>query len=681
MNDLIPFIPKADRSASKNMIDFISFSRNQLTVFGTQLEFDAVTWDVSERFQRRGHSGRILLNFTKLSPSNGFLGEPFPEPFASQCRAYIRYKAAANVNAGPPQNTIMAFRELLRAFEGKNMVADLCTIDAHILDNAVAMASSRKSGNYASTIGTLLRPLAKFLRDKKLAVHAPIDWKHGRPWKTQVRGIGAKSDERRGASLPSQEALDALPEAFLLAKEPGDIILSSVVALLACAPSRVNEIFALPEDCEIKPLVEGEEGYMLRWAGSKGYHDFAKAIPEVMTDLAQRAIERIRAATTEAREIALWYESNPNKLYLPPDCSHLRGQMLSYRDLAQIIGYTATDSAGDWVRSRKIVPVFGHDSKGRRLNLLRFKDVEREIVALLPRDFPIADRATGLKVSQSLTVVRRNEFGDEGKGRWRCMISLLGYNNVQNNFHHAYPNIFSRLGLSTRDDPITIRTHQLRHYLNTLAQRGGLSEVEIAAWSGRKDIRQNAVYDQRSPGEILASIRIREKQLPANGAGKISINAPVSRTQAASIIGHGHATDLGFCEHDFASSPCNMFMECLQCTKHVCVKGHDPRHLERVAMALEHARKSMKAAEAGMANEYEGAAEWYEAHTEIIRRLEQLHALLCDPEIPDGSVIRLSKSGRFSAVEQAMHDQGLTRDADLVLPHGLGESALPYGNS
>ncbi|KQS85325.1 hypothetical protein ASG32_18970 [Methylobacterium sp. Leaf361] len=429
-----------------------------------------------------------------------------------------------------------------------------------------------------------------------------------------------------------------------------------MMALLACAPSRVNEVFALPFDCEIKPLTEGDDSFMLRWAGSKGQHDFAKGIPAVMADVAKEAIERLREHTTEARRIAAWYEKYPDCLYLPDDCTHLRGKDLTGADIARIIGFNNPAIGREWAVDRKIKPIEGERiPKGCGPFAFRFSDVEGAILSLLPRGFPVFDNVTGLRYSEALMVVRRHEFAGRGRGRWRCMITPVNYENIMDNFHFG-GGVFARLGLSTLEHPIILRTHQLRHYLNTLAQRGGLSEMEIAAWSGRKDVRQNAAYDHRTPEEMLQNKRRRDKELAAIKGAAVKVNKPVTRAEAAARRTHGHATEIGFCEHDFAASPCAMFMECLHCTKHVCIKGHDPRHLERVILAVESARRSLVEAEEALTKEYEGAEDWVRAHRETIQRLEQLRAILVDPTVPDGSLIRLAKSGRYSLVEQAMRD-------------------------
>lgn len=676
MADLIPFVSRAGLAATANMEDFVRFCREELTVFGADLDFDAPTWDVTDFYHLRGTTCKLLLNFVEIAPRPGRLGGPMPEPFARQAKAYIRYHVGRNSRKSPPLAEINALRELLAAFLDKAMVPDLGLIDAHLLDHAVQLAVARKSKDYGARTGVHLGPLSKFLREKNLAAHAPIDWKHGQEWQWCKRSA---IDERRAALMPSDEALQALPQAFRKAKEPRDVIATAVMALLACAPSRVNEVFALPFDCEIKPLTEGDEGYMLRWAGSKGHHDFAKGIPAVMADVAKEAIERLRKHTAEARRIAAWYERHPDRLYLPDDCAHLRGKDLTGADIARIIGFDDPANGRDWAVDRKLKPIEGvRSAKGRILFTFRFSDVESAILSLLPRGFPIFDKATGLRYSEALMLVRRQEFADRGRGRWRCMVTPVNYGNIMKSFHNA-DGVFARLGLSTPEQPIILRTHQLRHYLNTLAQRGGLSEMEIAAWSGRRDVRQNAAYDHRTPGEMLQRKRRRDKELAAITGAAMKVNPPVTRSEAAARTAHGHATEIGFCEHDFAASPCAMFMECLHCTKHVCVKGHDPRHLERVTLALESARRSLTEAETALSKEYEGAEDWVRAHQETIERLEQLRAILADPAVPDGSLIRLAKSGRYSLVEQAMRDHEDVTGALLPRDAG-GVQALAGGN-
>ena len=92
--------------------------------------------------------------------------------------------------------------------------------------------------------------------------------------------------------------------------------------------------------------------------------------------------------------------------------------------------------------------------------------------------------------------------------------------------------------------------------------------------------------------------------------------------------------------------------------------------------ALELARSSLEVARQGMAQEFEGAEEWFQAHTESVQRLEQLLALVEDPAIADGAVIILAKSGRYNLVEQALHDRGIP-DSLLSATHQTARLGPP----
>jgi hypothetical protein len=57
----------------------------------------------------------------------------------------------------------------------------------------------------------------------------------------------------------------------------------------------------------------------------------------------------------------------------------------------------------------------------------------------------------------------------------------------------ATQSIFARYGFTEADgSPIKLTSHMFRHWLNTLAQQGGMGEHEIARWFGRKHSGHNA---------------------------------------------------------------------------------------------------------------------------------------------------------------------------------------------
>lgn len=51
-----------------------------------------------------------------------------------------------------------------------------------------------------------------------------------------------------------------------------------------------------------------------------------------------------------------------------------------------------------------------------------------------------------------------------------------------------------------------------------MAQRGGMSQIEIARWSGRVEVKQNRVYDHMSEFEIVDILRKKDSELVLHGS-------------------------------------------------------------------------------------------------------------------------------------------------------------------
>ncbi len=94
--------------------------------------------------------------------------------------------------------------------------------------------------------------------------------------------------------------------------------------------------------------------------------------------------------------------------------------------------------------------------------------------------------------------------------------------------------------------------------------------LAIAKWSGRADIRQNSAYNHVSDRDTIQQI----KELTSDkekSFGELVTQARVSLIPreefAAMTIGAAHTTDLGFCVHDFAMSPCPIHGDCDTCRR------------------------------------------------------------------------------------------------------------------
>jgi hypothetical protein len=296
---------------------------------------------------------------------------------------------------------------------------------------------------------------------------------------------------------------------------------------------------------------------------------------------------------------------------------------------------------------------------------MKYSDVEQYVLSMLPPGFPYFNKTIDLKYSKALFVFRYNEW-DSIKATSPCMIIPVGTNKINDllgarvNCKPPVASIFSRMGFTEPDgSPIQITTHQFRHWLNTLAHRGGMSQIDIAKWSGRKDIRQNQAYDHMTGGELLEMTRALTQDDPRlfGSLAELAAQAPVSRSEFMELqFPTAHVTEIGFCIHDYTMLPCQKHRDCINCTEHICVKG-DQQKTERVRLQLEMAEEQLRRAEEALADGTYGSERWREHHQASVNRLRELYRALVDPAVPEGALIRTLNSDEQSPIQMAIQDR------------------------
>ena len=109
-----------------------------------------------------------------------------------------------------------------------------------------------------------------------------------------------------------------------------------------------------------------------------------------------------------------------------------------------------------------------------------------------------------IKYSNALFCMTKNQLHDTKVTS--PVILWVPTNNVFNNdisprksLKTDHKSIFDRFGYKlSSGERLKLTSHQPRHFLNTIAQRGGLSQLQIAKWSGRADVKQNRTYNHVS---------------------------------------------------------------------------------------------------------------------------------------------------------------------------------------
>ncbi len=60
MSSVILFIPKAEKTAQQNLSEFVRVAKEDLTIFGSELDFDSNTWDVTGYINQKGRGNKKL---------------------------------------------------------------------------------------------------------------------------------------------------------------------------------------------------------------------------------------------------------------------------------------------------------------------------------------------------------------------------------------------------------------------------------------------------------------------------------------------------------------------------------------------------------------------------------------------------------------------------------------------
>lgn len=661
MADLKVFVPRSKMSANNNLSAFIEFCKHDLTVFGAELNWDANYWPESGvSFGNLDNRGPVLRADLVMR-----------QPFLDFAKAYHRYRQG--LRPSKPRTEMRALKCLERAlFEAGGPVA-VDRVSLLVLDRAADLCRSSYSGGLSYRAGRELEGIAKFLREKHL-VASGLDWRGSIVRPSDSVRTGVKAREKRAERLPTQAVLDA--SAIIFASRPTDhrdIFTSATVAMLLSAPSRAGEVLSLDVNAEVEEVKrDGVVAYGWSFIPGKGGSPDVKWIPDVMTSISKVAFSRIRDMTNEGRRLASWLEDHPDKFYRHAGCPDVSDDKpLTMAEVAQALGYTYFSNADTVNTLRKIG--FFRDSQEITLGCLN-----TWVHVNLPEDFPWFDRSRRLRFRDALFAMRARQLRVDQQASpvllWRPTVNVLNNDLGLRETAPGYvqPNIFKRnVALLGGVSPGSVTSHQFRHHLNTIAQRGGLSQIEIARWSGRADPRQNRVYDHMTEFELSDMVRKQDSSLALdrslNGlANHIQMAMPVTRQEfnllTKPVV---HITEIGFCLHDFVMSPCQRFRDCLNCSEQVCVKGDE--RLKRLRVQRDDISSQVKLAEEAIAEGSWGADRWYEINVKTLTRLNAFIAILDDPLVPDGAIIRLRDDGEFNVIKRAMSARALAHNRSTQL--------------
>lgn len=650
------FTPRAELDARQNIEWFIQRCRNELSTFGASLRFDDSIWDITNTIKQKGRVKTIRVIFSSYSAAKEREELPTMSPnFLPFAKAYFRYSFSLRPTTAWA-NRIAALRAIDEVLSRRGLSGQLTAITHDVLDAVRNLLIADFSNDVAAAIAGEVETLNDFLIEHDI-VPVKTRWFKGLKRKQDSSNrVGSKAEQARQEKMPSSRAIEAMAHLFVNASQPDELYVGSTLALLHCAPQRINETVRLAIDCVVESKdLNGTSQFGIRLPGSKDFQNEIRWIVPTMAEVARSAIHKLTTVSAEARAIAEWYEENPTKVYLPEKIAHFRCKaQLELHEISQILwGISNEANAKSWCNNQKV------KVETRGTGLYSFKAVEAAIVGKLPKGFPFAQ--PGLRYSQSLFCCRRFEM-DATLNTYQCLVDYITSDQIAARIGESgsvVETIFERFNLVEDDgSPLAIRSHQMRHYLNTLAQSNGANQLDIAMWSGRADIRQNSAYDHVSGDELVSHVRELTASQPIDAFGGDlnvrKVRVLVSRDDVTGILktSSAHISDYGMCTHEYSSSPCQIHLDCLNCNELVCVKGDNVK-LANLIRFKEDTEVLLANAEEAEADSVHGASRWVVHQRQTLDHAKKLIEILTDSRIADGALVKLTGIKPASRIEQA----------------------------
>ena len=409
-----------------------------------------------------------------------------------------------------------------------------------------------------SKLRELLASVARTINESLLSHNCPIII---RP---SVRAVDSPlvslSERKDGQKLPDSDALFELTR-IVFQETPRthrDLLCFCAIQIMILTGLRVNEVLMLCRDCiiwrEYTDVVSGrpagEVGGITKSMGLRYFREKTKRtatdlvegiqwIPERFQMLVQAAVERVGTATETLREI-------------------IRAQHLA-----------STDYPGSDLRT--------------------FKTID----------------GSSLDTSHLLFLVETNKPGVPNLSAGEARVSPLLDTNLTRRLgrsrpHESTRSFFEAYGQTKNAKALSLKSHSLRHLMNTEFFRLNVPDTAITHQFGRLSVAQSYEYDHRTLAERLNFVKLpaaAEQTVQKGSMQELVAKMVVSGVVAGSHLAesfakiqreHGddaafqylvansdgfHVTPYGFCTNSFSVNPCARHLKCFDNCRHFAASG------------------------------------------------------------------------------------------------------------
>jgi len=337
--------------------------------------------------------------------------------------------------------------------------------------------------------------------------------------------VGAKAERTDKESIewqdtrcPSMHQMLALADSFAKAKTREDKYWSSIVALLMFAPGRGSELSELTIDC----IHRGENGALgIRWYANKGFGYTIKWVPKDLEETVLEAHRRLMKIGQPARKAAKFAYDNPNTFLRHRNCCTSddfseNEKLNAYEfacamNLSKVTTDRLLDDDIDLQSDAAWISIGENTSewikKLRANGSPTYRDLAKSALEKYKHSSWPNVNSIDRPIWESLIIIRDREFHSRFSARnfsWRLptVNELNAQLAIRDKLKTPPKTLFQRMGYKDEDgSEIRLTSHQIRVWLSTNAERGGMDAWQLAQWAGRARINDNRHYDLRTNEE------------------------------------------------------------------------------------------------------------------------------------------------------------------------------------
>lgn len=371
------------------------------------------------------------------------------------------------------------------------------------------------------------------------------------------RSLSPEDRKAREERLVTREILAELAGVYTTATEDRDRLLICAVGLLVVAGFRLGELVTLPVNGLEKETVNGREKWYIRyWQKKSGKGKYLEEnkrwLSPLAAELAQRLWSELRERTEPARRAARVLEADPTRVRIPwaPDGQ----EWLTAPDLARAFGWSSRQARNVALSEAGIqgftAAEAGLPERGRYEKFWRRDEIE---ALLLARRGPLITNITGTNKKQHLSetlLIHLEQAIDPRKVASEVLVRALSRKTIED-FLVGGKNV------SPLSADLRARSHGFRHWLNTVANKAGMSAFLISVWMQRANIEHTLFY-LHDPLDVaeMARERLRDGKLGGAGATQIYGLNPEAREKQIDSIQMAHAAATVICGLNLTHAEC-----------------------------------------------------------------------------------------------------------------------------